>query len=143
MQKTWYDVLENVSKKKTKQEKIEELRKHSGPSLKTILGYTFDPKVVWLIPEGTPPYKPLFDNSDVEGRLDYELRKLYYYVKGQTPEQLGLKQVRREQMFISLLESIDAKDAKLLLSMKDKKLPFKGLTKKLVAEAFPNLSKDW
>ena len=47
MQKTYYEILEGVSKKKTKKEKMEELRRHSGPSIKTILGYAFDPNVVW------------------------------------------------------------------------------------------------
>lgn len=143
MQKTWYEILEAVGNKKTKQEKIALLKKHSGPSLKTILGYTFDPNVKWLIPEGVPPYKPLFEGSDVEGRLDYELRKLHYFVEGPTEDQRTLRQAKREEMFITLLESVDARDAKLLLAMKERKLPFKGVTRNLVAEAFPNLAKNW
>ena len=95
------------------------------------------------MPEGDPPYTPLKDNSDVDGRLDYELRKLYYFVDGPTPEQKNLKQLRREQMFIEILESVDPKEAKLLLSMKNKKLPFKGITKALIAETFPNIATDW
>src|SRR5210317_217002 len=133
MKLTYYEILENVSKKKTKKEKIEELKRYSGAPLKTILGYALDPNVVWLLPPGEPPYTPLKDNSDIDGRLDYEFRKLYYFVDGPTPE----------QKFIEILESVDPKEAKLLLAIKEKKLPFKGITKAIVAEAFPNLAKDW
>ena len=51
----------------------------------------------------------------------------------------NLKPLRREFLFIQLLESIDSEDAKLLLSVKDKKLPFKGITEKIVRQAFPDL----
>jgi hypothetical protein len=42
-------------------------------------------------------------------------------------------------MFIQILESIDPEDAKLLLAVKDKRIPYNGITQKLVKEAFPNL----
>jgi hypothetical protein len=54
-----------------------------------------------------------------------------------------LKQHRREQLFIELLESVDPGDAKVLIGMKDGKLPYRGMTRKLVADAFPNLAKNW
>jgi hypothetical protein len=44
--------------------------------------------------------------------------------------------MRRESLFITLLESVDPKDAKLLLSVKNKKLPYKNITKDLIQEAF-------
>jgi hypothetical protein len=50
-----------------------------------------------------------------------------------------LHPVRRETLFIELLENINPLEAKILLAVKDKKLPFKGLTAKLVEEAFPGL----
>ena len=54
-----------------------------------------------------------------------------------------MKSLRRETMFIEMLESVDFNDAKLLLSLKEKKMPFKSITKKLVMEAFPNDTKGW
>jgi hypothetical protein len=47
--------------------------------------------------------------------------------------------MRRETKFIQLLESIHAEDAIIVLNMVAKKAPVKGLTKKIVEEAFPNL----
>lgn len=143
MTESWYEILEGISKLKTRKEKITALQSKSGPTLKTILGHTFDPRVKWLLPEGDPPYNPVKDAADIEGQFSAELRRLYLFIEGPTEVQRNLKQLRREQLFIELLESVDPKDAKLLLAMKDRKLPFKGLTKKLVAEAFPNLAKNW
>ena len=54
-----------------------------------------------------------------------------------------MKPLRRETMFIELLESVDFNDAKLLLSIKEKKMPFKSVSKKLVMDAFPNDTKGW
>ena len=51
----------------------------------------------------------------------------------------NLKQVKREQMFIELLENVAPADAKMLCAIKDKKLPFKGITEDMVREAFPGL----
>ena len=143
MRKSVYKMLEEVSLKKTKKEKIAALQAISSPQLKTILGYTFDPNVVWLLPETAPPYKALNENQDQESALFSNITKLYLYVDGPTATQKNLKQSKRELLFIQLLESIDPNDAILLLSMKNKKLPFSGLTKKLVSEAFPILAKDW
>ena len=143
MTKTCYEIIEWCSKGKTRKDKIARLEKNSGPMLKTILGYTFDPNVKWLLPEGNPPYKQTPDGLEVHGALMAELRRLYLFVEGPTETQQKLKPHRRETLFIELLESVHPDDAKLLLSMKERKLPVKGITRKLVAEAFPNLSKDW
>ena len=83
------------------------------------------------------------EGLEVHGALTSELRRMYLFVDGPTETQQKLKQQRREALFIELLESVHPDDAKLLLSMKERKLPVKGITRKLVAEAFPNLSKDW
>ena len=143
MRKTFYEIFEEVEKAKSKKEKQDLLRKYSGPALKQILGFTFNPNVKWLLPEGIPPYKPAKDSSDIQGQLVAELRRLYLFVEGNNDTQKNLKQLRREQLFIEMLESVDPGDAKVLLGMKEGKLPFKSITRKLIAETFPNLAKDW
>ena len=143
MTKTWYEILEWCSKGKTKKERVARLQKNGGSELKQILGYTFDPGVEWLLPEGIPPYKPVADSADIHGQFQSELRRLYLFVDGPTDTQQNLKPQRRETLFIELLESIHPDDAKLLSSMKEGKMPFKNITRNVVAEAFPNLSKNW
>ena len=143
MNKTFHEIFSEVEKASSRKDKISALQKYSGPALKQVLGLTFDPAVVWLLPEGTPPYKPLPKYADQEVALQSELRKMYLFLEGNSDTQRNLKQVRREQLFIGLLESIDPDDAKVVIGMKDRKLPYKGITRKLVAEAFPNLAKNW
>jgi hypothetical protein len=143
MKRTFHDLFTEVGKATKRTDKIAILQKHSSAQLKQVLGLTYDPRVVWLLPEGEPPYKPMAKASDQESGLFSEVRKLYLFVKGDSPQQRNLKQLRREQLFVSMLESIDPDDAKVLLAMKEGKLPYKGLTRKLVADAFPNMAKDW
>ncbi|MBC8553895.1 MAG: hypothetical protein H8D23_30155 [Candidatus Brocadiales bacterium] len=143
MNKTFYEIFKEVHNAKKKAEKIAVLHHYSSGSMKTILGYTYNPNIKWLLPEGTPPYTPLPKGADQEAGLSSELRRIYLFVEGDTDAQKNLKPHRREQIFIDMLESIDPRDAKVLIGMKEGKQPFNGLTRKLVEEAFPNLAKDW
>jgi hypothetical protein len=143
MIKTFHDIFTEVGKATKKADKIAILHKNSSAALKQILGLTYDPRVNWLLPEGEPPYKPLAKNADQETGLLQETRRLYLFVDGDSEAQRNLSSLRREQLYVSMLESIDPDDAKVLLAMKTGKLPYKGLTRKLVAEAFPNMAKDW
>lgn len=143
MKKTFHEIFSEVGKATKKADKIAILHKNSSAQLKQILGMTYDPRVKWLLPEGEPPYKPMDKASDQESGLFAEVRKLYLFVEGDSPTQKNLKPLRREQLYVNMLESIDPDDAKVLLAMKEGKLPYKGLTRTLVAEAFPNMAKDW
>lgn len=136
-------MFKKVEEAKTKKEKLQILRENSSPVLKQILGLTYDPRVNWLLPEGTPPYTPLPDNADAEITLQYASRQFYLFIEGNSDTQRNLKPLKRESIFIQLLESVNPAEVKVLLGMKDRKLPYKGVTRKLVAEAFPNLAKDW
>ena len=129
------EFLEKVSKLKKKEDKVEALKFNNSYPLRTILQAAFDPRIRFLLPEGDPPYKPN-DLNDQEGVLLRECRKLVYFVDGAYP---NLKQIKREQMFVELLENIAPADAKMLCSIKDKKFPFKGITEDMVREAIPGL----
>lgn len=139
MVKLVYEVIEEASKKKTKSEKIKVLRSNESWALKDILRGTFDEKVSWLIPEGKPPYTPSEDHNSSSNLLRQNVQ-FSYFVKGGKGEKM--MKAKREQIYITLLESIHPKDAELVIGMIDKKPPFKGITKKLVQEAFPGLIKD-
>jgi len=127
------EFLEKVSKLKKKEEKVAALKANDSFVLRTILQGAFDPRIKWLLPEGEPPYKPN-DLVDQENVLIKDARKLAYFVEGPYP---GLKQVKREAMFIEMLETVAPADAKLLCAIKEKKLPWKGITVDIVNEAFP------
>jgi len=129
------EFLHNVSKFKSREDKIRVLRENDHFVIKTILQGAFDPRIKWLLPEGDPPYKPN-DLVDQENVLIHDARKLVHFVEGGNP---GLKQLKREAMFVEMLETVTPSDAKLLCAIKDKKLPWKGITADIVAEAYPGL----
>ena len=127
-------VLSNINDLKDKNKIIEALKVNSHPVLLNIIKYTLDPNVKFLLPEGDPPYKP--NMYDEPKALLSEASKIYLFIEGGNP---NLKQIRREQIFIQMLETVSAQDALLLLAMKDKKLPYKNITPKIINEAFPGL----
>lgn len=132
------EFLENVSKLKKREEKIAALRHNDSVPLRTILQGALDPNVKWALPEGTPPYTPNA-LTDQESVLIRDMRKMTYFIQGFHP---NLKQIKRESMFIEMLENVAPKDALLLCSIKDKKLPYKGITIDIVKEALPGLIPD-
>lgn len=129
-------ILKDASKIKTQKKRVEFLRSHHPNTLlKTLLKYTYDPNIKFALPPGEPPYTEC-EVLDNENMLYNEARRLYLFLEGGNPD---LSDLRREALFIQLLESIDSEDAKLLIAVKDKKLPYKGITEKVVREAFPKL----
>lgn len=137
-----YEILEKVAKKQPKAAKVKMLQEvaKETPLVISMLKYVFKEGIVWDLPQGAPPYKPQPKESDLQNVLYKDFRRLKIFMKG---EYVGMKPHKRESLFIELLETVDCDDAKLIISMKDKKLPFKGLTKKTVCEAFPEQTTDW
>lgn len=135
------EVLRKVSNAKTKEEKAKLLNKHNSQALRSLLIWNFDESVISMLPEGEVPYTP---NDAPLGtdhtRLEQEYRGLYRFVKGGADK---LPNLKRESMFVQLLEGLSAEEAELLVLVKDKKLTskYKRITRSTVAEAFPNI--DW
>lgn len=129
------EIVNKAIELKSNQEKIDWLRKNDSQPLRTVLKYTYDKSVKFLIPETSPPWKK---NSyiGVEGMLLKEARRLRIFVEGGGYD--NLNQVKRENLFISLLEDIDNNDAELLCKMIAQK-PLAGLTRNTIIQAFPGL----
>jgi hypothetical protein len=131
-----YEVFELFEKTKTRAEKIEVLKKNESWALKDILKGALDPKIEWLLPKGEVPYTPS-EAHNAPSSLLRKNRDFRYVVKGGGGEKMPA--VKREKVFLGIVESIHPKDAELVCAMINKKLPVKGLTVKLVQEAFPGL----
>jgi len=129
------EFLEKVSKLKKRDEKVYALRNNNTFPVRTVLQGAFDPRIKWALPEGIPPYR-VNDLVDQENVLIRDSRKLIYFVENSGH---NLKPLKRETIFVEFLESLAPKDAELILSIKDKKLPWKGITEDIVREAFPEL----
>ncbi len=131
-------ILDFTSKLPNDEEKIKCLQANDNTAIRTILKYCFDPNIKWDLPEGEPPYTPCqFPHQ--ENNLYQEIRRLYLFLTPESGGNPNLSQLRKESLYITTLQEIDPQDAKLLLSIKDKKLPYKGLTSKIVLKAFPGL----
>ena len=134
------EVLRKVSNAKTKQEKIDLLRRYNSNALRQLLIINFDDSVVSELPEGDVPYTP---NDAPVGtdhtRLEHEYKGLYRFFKGGAK----LPSLKRESMFVQLLEGLSAEEAELLVLVKDGRLgdKYKRITKAVVSEAFPQI--EW
>lgn len=128
------EIIEKTSSMNSDGEKIEFLKKNSSEPLRMILKYTYDPeKIKFLIPSAPPPWKKN-GYIDAGGMLYKEARRLRIFIQGGGYDTLN--QVKREGLFISLLEDVDDKDAELLCKMILQK-PIEGITKNVVMSAFP------
>jgi hypothetical protein len=129
------EILEKASKIENEQDRVFFLRQNDSTTLRSVFQGAYDPRIVWALPEGDPPYKPN-NLVDQQHRLYTETRKFYLFIEGGNP---NLKPLRREQLFVEFLETLDPQDAKLVLSMKNKKLPYLNITSQFVRQVFPGL----
>lgn len=160
-----FEILELASAQRTAAKTVEVLKKYENDALKTVFIWNFDDSVISLIPEGEVPYAnadqqsvysgTLSDNlkkeasggesatgQDLDGRNKTSLRReyqnLYHYVKGGND---GLTSIRREMMFINLLQGLHPKEAEVLILTKDKKLTDKyKITFDNVKNAYPDIT---
>ncbi|ABA47194.1 gp225 [Synechococcus phage syn9] len=133
------EVLRKVSNAKTKNEKIKLLRDYSSVALRQILIINFDDSLVSMLPEGDVPYTPNDAPVGTEHtRLESEYKGLYRFFKGGADK---LPSLKRESMFVQLLEGLSAEEAELLCLVKDGRLSekYKRITKSVVSEAYPQI----
>lgn len=161
-----FEVLELASKQRSNAKKVEVLKTYDDASLKTILIWNFDETVISLLPEGDVPYASTGEQTSYSGTLSSKvndavfkmnelesnslgsmdqgkssIRKEYQmffnFVKGGNN---GLSSLRRETMFINILQGLHPKEAELLCLVKDKKLSDKyKITLDNVKEAYPDI----
>ena len=131
------EIVEQAGSLKKTSEKVEFLKKHSSVPFQTVIKYTYDKSIKFLIPDTPPPWEENEYEDEAKSLLFQEARRLKIFVEGGGYD--NLNQIKRENLFISLLEDIDNDDAKLLANHMICKKPFKGLSKKVIDEAFPQL----
>ena len=136
------ETFEEIAKAKTREEKREVLKKRENFATKALLQLNFHPAVKWLLPPGAPPYTPSVEGDMGSNSLHFEVKKLDYYTDPSPHSLDELPMLRRESMFVGLLERLDPQDATMLIAIKDKKLSYKGLTYKLVKDTWPELLPD-
>lgn len=130
------EILEKVDKAKSKQEKLDLLKQHESAALRGILRINFDPNVVMDLPDGEPPFKKENDKpiGYHETNLTQEYKRFYIWLD---PNQ-NLPAVRKEKLFIEMLEGLHVSEAELLCLAKDRNITkkYKTIKEDLVREAY-------
>lgn len=133
-----FEVFEEITKTKTKGDKIKVLKQNESWALKDIIRGSMDSTIKWNLPAGAPPYTAALEESHPANLLK-ENTKFKYFVKGGPGD--NMPAFKRESIFIGILEGVHPQDAELVISMINKEKP-KGLTRPMVKEAFPGLLQD-
>lgn len=134
-----HEIFAAVVAEKTKEKKIGILQQYNENFIKSLLIWNFDPSIQSVLPEGDVPIQPK-ENADKvppSSNIRKEWNKFYNFVKGGND---AMNRLRKETMFINLLESFHPGEAEVLCLVKDKKLQTKyNITKELVSEAYPDI----
>ncbi len=163
-----FEVLDLVSKQRSKAKKVEVLKMYGHVSLKATLIWNFDESIISMLPEGEVPYSGFEDQASSNGTLTTkiteevrrmhemdsfsmgssdknghttirrEFKNFYHFLKGGNDSMSG---VRRETMFINILEGLHPLEAEIVCLCKDKKLSDRyKITKEIVSEAYPDIT---
>jgi hypothetical protein len=161
-----FEVFDIVSKQRSVAKKVEALQKFEHPCLKSLFIWNFDETVISVLPEGDVPYAAVDEQDSFKGTLTEkiedavskmgemgsrslgsqdqgktsirkEFSKFYNFVKGGND---GLTNLRRETIFINLLQGLHPLEAQIICLVKDKKLETKyKITKDVVSKAYPDI----
>ena len=129
------EIVNNAIKIQKKVDKLEYLRRNNSKELRNILKIMYDKSLELNIPNTAPPYTAT-EHPDTYGALYREARKLKYFVKGYGGDTLPA--IKREHLFIEMLESVHPTDAELLVKMIAQK-PLKGLPASVINGLSPGL----
>ncbi len=126
------DILAHASTLKSKKDKIAYLKTWTeNPVLKNVIRMAYNDEVQFSIPSGSPPYSPA---EAPRSNLYKENPKIGYLLEGSRVQQL-----KKEVIFVKMLESLRPDEASLLIAVKDKTMPYDGLTWEIFNEAFPDV----
>ena len=163
-----FEVFHLTSKQRSKAKKVEVLKRYEDPSLKALLIWNFDETIISVLPDGEVPYTGYDDQTTYSGtlttKISEEVRKMhetgsfsmgatdkeghttirreyknfYHFLKGGND---SLNNIRRETMFINILEGLHPLEAEIITLVKDKKLETKyKITKDIVSEAYSDIT---
>ncbi len=133
-----FEIFERVQSADKAADRILILKENESYELKTILQAAFRSDIKFDLPPGAPPYTP---SSNPAGVNFSPLRKQVDVLVRLLVGNNTYNKIKKEMVFIKLLENVHSSDAEILVAMKDKKLTkkYSVLTSSLIKKAFPNL----
>lgn len=139
--KNMYEIFDDFENASSKEERMKVIERNLSKTLVLVLELTFHPQIDWLVKEMPDNYMTPADNllpGLSRAQLSTEIRKLYLFRKGDpTAEKLDPR--KRNELLIQILESLEPREAEVIMGIFNKDLGVKGLNYKFVKEAFPNL----
>ena len=162
-----FEVLDLVSRQRTKAKKVEVLKRYEDPSLKAVFIWNFDDSIISVLPQGDVPYNGYDEQTSYSGslstKISHEIRSMhetgsfslgasdqqghttirreyvnfYHFLKGGND---ALNNIRRETMFINILQGLHPLEAEIVSLIKDGRLEEKyKVTQEVVAQAYPDI----
>jgi len=162
-----FEIFDLCGQQRSVAKKVEVLQKYSHPCLKTIFIWNFDETVQSVLPVGDVPYAAVDEMDSFKGTLSEkiadavekmgemgsrslgsqdqgqtslrkEFSKFYNFVKGGND---GLSSLRKETMFINILQGLHPLEAEIVCLTKDKKLETKyKISKDVASQAYPDIT---
>ena len=133
--KNIYEVFDEFEAAKTKKEKMNVIGNNLSKTLVDVLKYTFHPDIEWVVKEMPHNYKVPDTKPGISYcQLGTEMRRLYLFQKG-----TNLNEKKLNELLIQLLESLEPREAEVVMGIFKKDQGVKGLTYNFVKEAFPNM----
>lgn len=145
------EVLQRVSNAKTKAKKVEILQEYKSEALTKVLLCNFAKSIAFVFPDGKTPYTPLDRPKGVDHQVLFSEQRMldkfitktvngvtYYGCSGAIKPRIA--QIKKEHLWIQLLEALHTEEAEVLDLIKDKKLTTRyKITRQNVIDAFPEL----
>ena len=162
-----FEIFDLITKERSKSRRVEALRKFEHPSLKALFIWNFDETVISALPPGDVPYESVGEQDAYSGTVSgtvtdavkkmeelksnslgsqdqgqssirREFKKFYNFIKGGND---GLSNLRRETIFINIVQGLHPREAEILCLVKDKKLEekYKAITKEIISQAYPDI----
>ena len=140
----YHDLFSQIGAENGIKKKVAILQENESANLKAVLRSAFDKRITWTIPDSKPPYEP----NETEEWDDVPL-KLHDAIMGigrfaningnPTNQARQLTRMQREQAFIGILEKLHKHEADIVIGLLKRKINYKGITPRLVNQAFPEL----
>ena len=162
-----FEVFDLVSRQRSKAKKIEVLRNYDEQHIRRLLIWNFDESLTSILPEGEVPYADPEDQVSYSGTLTTRLtndvrsmhesgsfslgisdqqghttirresKNFYHFIRGGND---GMNNLRRESMFINMLQGLHPLEAEIVCLVKDGNLSDKyKITRENVTEAYPDI----
>jgi hypothetical protein len=138
--KNIFEVLDEFELADNKKDRMSVIERNLSKTLVEVFELAYHPNYEWLITEMPNNYKIPTDvlPGITSAQLSNQIRKMYMFRKGdQMAEKLTPQ--KRNELLLQILESLEPREAEVIIGIFQKDLGVKGLNYKFIKEAFPNL----